>query len=153
MTAESSHWTIDAITLGLLRAVPAIAEQVQENLDASTEFMDELAGIEYEEGNVSKIEIKAWSNKRVIHSMTFHDGSRLGDLRFRIAGGGPIPEALLRSPCQDILGHDIFSGYTWETAPDDDDVRIVGVPDIDLGNEPGAALAALLSDTRTRHAD
>lgn len=153
MTAEEPQWTIDAITLGLLRAVPAIAQQVQENLNASTEFMDDLAEVEYEDGNISKIEIKAWTNKRVVHSMTFRDGSRLGDLRFRIAGGGPMPETLLRSPCEETLSHEIFRGYTWETASDDDDPRIIGVPDIDLGNEPDTALIALLSDIRTRHAD
>lgn len=153
MTAEEPQWTIDAITLDLLRAAPAIAKQVQENLDASTEFMDDLAEIEYEDGSISKIEIKAWTNKRVVHSMTFRDGSRLGDLRFRIAGGGPMPEALLRSPCEETLGHEIFHGYTWERASDDEDARIAGVADITLGIEPSASLHSLLSDARTRDAD
>jgi hypothetical protein len=145
LTVEASGWTIDTITLDLLRAVPLLAEQVRDNLYASTGFMDDLAQIQYEEGSVSRIEIKAWTSKRVIHSMMFRDGSRLGDLRFRIAGGGPIPEALLNSPCQDILGHEIFHGYTWETSPDDNDARIAGVTELALGIEPNGALLALLS--------
>ena len=153
MAAEKLEWTIDAITLGILRALPAIAEQVQENLSTSTEFMDELAEAEYEDGGISKINIKAWTHKRVIHSIAFRDGSRLGDLRFRIAGGGPMPETLLRSSCEETLGHEIFHGYTWERASDDEDARITGVTDIALGIKPSASLHSLLSDARTRNAE
>ena len=153
MTAESFGWTIDAITLDLLRAVPAIASQVHDNLDFSTEFMDDLGAVEYNTGAISAIEIKAWTNRRIIHSIRFRDGSRLGDLRFRMADGGPMPEALLRSPCDAVLGHPIFSGYEWKTTPEDaNDTLISGVANIPLGIQPGAALDAILSGTRTRHA-
>ena len=153
MTAESFGWTIDAITLDLLRTVPAIAAQVHDNLDFSTEFMDELGAIEYDSGAISTIEIKAWTNWRIIHSIRFRDGSRLGDLRFRMADGRPMPDALLRSPCEAVLGHPIFSGYEWKTTPgDDNDALVSGVVNIPLGIQPGAALDAILSSTRTRHA-
>lgn len=150
---DSSVWTIDAITFALLRMVPEVAAQVEESLDASTEFMDDLGAIEYEDGTISAIEIKAWTGKRVIHSVTFRDGSRLGDLRFRLRDERPIPESLIKSPCDSILGHRIFSGYRWEAMPDDNEALIHGVADIRLGVEPGVALTAILADTRTRHAD
>ena len=152
MTAESFGWKIDAITLDLLRAVPAIAAQVHDNLNFSTEFMDELGAVEYDTGAISAIEIKAWTNRRIIHSIRFRDGSRLGDLRFRMADGRPMPEALLRSPCEAVLGHPIFSGYEWKRSSADDDALVTGVANIPLGIQPGAALDAILSSTRTRHA-
>lgn len=153
MTGETAGWTIDSITLDVLRAVPILAEQVTDKLRASPGFMDHLADVQYEDGAISLIEIKAWTSNRIIHSMTFRNGARLGDLRFQLAGRGPIPETLLKSPCRNLLGHDIFSGYTWKAVGNGNSVAIDGTVDIPLGTTPSNALAAILAKTGRRHAD
>ena len=148
MSGDQSVWTTDEITLALLRCRPGLAARVMERMSEPFEFLDDLGEEHCPEGAIEKIVIKAWNEGRIIHSVHFRDGSRLGDLRFRLADMRPLPETLRNAPCSRTLGHPMFEGYTW-SAPDGSDHLIEEVGKVRLGCDPAHTLGAMLATRPT----